>query len=341
MSDQPFVALEGVGKRWNGQLGVDDVSLQIPEGSFVALLGPSGCGKSTTLRLIAGLEAADKGRIFIGGKEVTTAPPAQRDLSMVFQSYALFPHLSVAENVIFGLRVRRVRRQERAELLARALEITGLTGYERRKPGELSGGQRQRVALARAIVAEKKLCLMDEPLSNLDAKLRNSVRKDIKRLQRDLGMTLVYVTHDQTEAMSMADTVVLMKDGYIQQTGTPDELYSRPANTFAAEFIGSPPMSLLHSSAVRGFPDAHLVGVRAEHIRVVDEGSGRLDCTVSESEFLGSETLLSLEHQGASGLAVTVPGLDLKPVGTRLSIDFDDSHVHLFDEGGQRIEATG
>lgn len=340
MPERPYVVLEGVGKRWDGQLGVEDVSLEIREGSFVALLGPSGCGKSTTLRLIAGLEVANQGRIFIEGKDVTTAPPAQRNLSMVFQSYALFPHLSVAENVIFGLRVRRVSRQERAKLLARALEITGLTGYEKRKPGELSGGQRQRVALARAIVAERKLCLMDEPLSNLDAKLRNSVRKDIKRLQRDLGMTLIYVTHDQTEAMSMADTVVLMKDGYIQQTGTPDELYSQPANTFAAEFIGSPPMSLIRASDIRGYPNAHLVGVRAEHMSVAAEGAGRLDCTVAEAEFLGSETLLSLEHEGATGLAVTLPGLDLIPVGTRLSIDFDDSHVHLFDEGGHRIEAN-
>jgi sn-glycerol 3-phosphate transport system ATP-binding protein len=251
MTTTPFVKLDGVGKRWNGQLGVEGISLDIPEGSFTALLGPSGCGKSTTLRLLAGLELPDEGKIVIDGKDVTTSAASDRNLSMVFQSYALFPHLSVAENVVFGLKVRRVPKKERLEKLHRALEITGLLGLEDRKPGELSGGQRQRVALARAIVAGQRLCLMDEPLSNLDAKLRNAVRKDIKKLQRDLGITVVYVTHDQTEAMSMADTVVLMKDGHIQQVGAPEDLYSRPNNTFVAEFVGAPPMALLKSTAQR------------------------------------------------------------------------------------------
>ncbi|MGB1830275.1 MAG: ABC transporter ATP-binding protein, partial [Paracoccaceae bacterium] len=209
-ADIPFVKIDKVAKRWNGQLGVKDISLSIPRGSFVALLGPSGCGKSTTLRLLSGLELADEGHITIDGKDVTYAAPSERNLSMVFQSYALFPHLNVAENVIFGLKVRKVNANERSEKLRKALEITGLLGYEDRKPGELSGGQRQRVALARAIVANQPLCLMDEPLSNLDAKLRAAVRKDIKKLQVDLGITVVYVTHDQTEAMSMADIVVLM-----------------------------------------------------------------------------------------------------------------------------------
>lgn len=187
MSAQAFVSLKGIGKRWNGQLGVEGVDLEIPEGSFVALLGPSGCGKSTTLRLLAGLEEPDEGSIIIDGRDVTHSAPSERNLSMVFQSYALFPHLSVAENVVFGMKVRKVPRAQRDEKLNRALKITGLLGYEQRKPGELSGGQRQRVALARSIVAGQPLCLMDEPLSNLDAKLRNSVRKDIKRLQRELG----------------------------------------------------------------------------------------------------------------------------------------------------------
>jgi sn-glycerol 3-phosphate transport system ATP-binding protein len=194
----PFVLVESVEKRWNGQLGVEKISLSIPRGSFVALLGPSGCGKSTTLRLLAGLEMPDSGRIVIDGRDVTASPAAERGLSMVFQSYALFPHLDVAENVLFGLKVRRVPRAEQRIKLAQALEMTGLTGLEKRKPGQISGGQRQRVALARAIVAGHPLCLMDEPLSNLDAKLRHSVRRDIKKLQRDLGMTVIYVTHDQT-----------------------------------------------------------------------------------------------------------------------------------------------
>ena len=338
MKAAPFVALKDVAKRWNGQLGVEHIDLEIEEGSFVALLGPSGCGKSTTLRLLAGLEAADEGRILIDGRDVTTAPASERNLSMVFQSYALFPHLSVAENVVFGLKVRRVPKAERAEKLARALSITGLEGYEARKPGELSGGQRQRVALARAIVAGKRLCLMDEPLSNLDAKLRNSVRKDIKRLQRDLGITVVYVTHDQTEAMSMADKVVLMKDGHIQQAGPPEDLYNRQINTFVAEFVGAPPMALIASAALDGFAPGKTLGLRAENAQIVQRGQGRLACTVSESEFLGAETLIGLSHPEATGLTVLRPGLALMPAGEEVSIAFDDRYLHVFDEAGQRME---
>ena len=297
MITSPFVKLDGVAKRWNGQLGVEGITLDIPEGSFTALLGPSGCGKSTTLRLLAGLELPDEGKILIDGKDVTTSAASDRNLSMVFQSYALFPHLSVAENVMFGLKVRRVPKKERLKKLHRALEITGLLGLEDRKPGELSGGQRQRVALARAIVAGQRLCLMDEPLSNLDAKLRNAVRKDIKKLQRDLGITVVYVTHDQTEAMSMADTVVLMKDGHIQQVGAPEDLYSKPNNTFVAEFVGAPPMALIQSSAaLDGFGEDQTIGIRAENIQIVPKGEGRMRCIVTESEFLGAETLIGLDH---------------------------------------------
>ncbi|RIK88092.1 MAG: ABC transporter ATP-binding protein [Hyphomicrobiales bacterium] len=339
MTAAPFVVLEDVAKRWNGQLGVENIRLEIEEGSFVALLGPSGCGKSTTLRLLAGLEAADEGRILIDGRDVTAAPASERNLSMVFQSYALFPHLNVAENVVFGLKVRRVPRAEREEKLARALAITGLQGYEARKPGELSGGQRQRVALARAIVAGKRLCLMDEPLSNLDAKLRNSVRKDIKRLQRNLGITVVYVTHDQTEAMSMADKVVLMRDGHIQQVGTPEELYNRPRNTFVAEFVGAPPMALIRSSALGGFAPGQMLGIRAEKVRIAPAGQGRLACTVSESEFLGAETLVGLDHPEATGLSVVRPGLALMPPGEEVSITFDDRDLHVFDADGRRLEA--
>ena len=337
MTKSPFVVLDGIAKRWNGQLGVEGISLDIPEGSFTALLGPSGCGKSTTLRLLAGLELPDEGQIFIDGKDVTTSAASDRNLSMVFQSYALFPHLSVAENVVFGLKVRRVPKKERQEKLHRALEITGLLGYENRKPGELSGGQRQRVALARAIVAGQRLCLMDEPLSNLDAKLRNSVRKDIKKLQRDLGITVVYVTHDQTEAMSMADTVVLMKDGHIQQVGTPENLYNSPNNTFVAEFVGAPPMALIGTDALSGFEQGKTIGVRAENIQIVPKGEGRLSCTVNESEFLGSETLIGLDHANAAGLCVLKPGLSMMPEGDQIDITFNDEHLHVFDAAGQRL----
>ncbi|RBW62583.1 ABC transporter ATP-binding protein [Phaeobacter gallaeciensis] len=337
MTTPPFVKLDGVAKRWNGQLGVEGITLDIPEGSFTALLGPSGCGKSTTLRLLAGLELPDEGKIEIDGKDVTTSAASDRNLSMVFQSYALFPHLSVAENVIFGLKVRRVPKKERLEKLHRALEITGLLGLESRKPGELSGGQRQRVALARAIVAGQRLCLMDEPLSNLDAKLRNAVRKDIKKLQRDLGITVVYVTHDQTEAMSMADTVVLMKDGHIQQVGSPEDLYSRPNNTFVAEFVGAPPMALLQSSVLDGFGTDKTIGIRAENIQIVPKGEGRMRCTVNESEFLGAETLIGLDHAGAAGLCVLKPGLSMMAEGNEIDISFHDENLHVFDAAGQRL----
>lgn len=332
----PFVYVENVAKRWNGQLGVEGVSLSIPRGAFVALLGPSGCGKSTTLRLLSGLELPDEGRIEIDSRDVTLAAPAERNLSMVFQSYALFPHLSVAENVVFGLKVRKTPRIERAEKLRRTLEITGLLGYEARKPSELSGGQRQRVALARAIVAGQPLCLMDEPLSNLDAKLRASVRKDIKKLQVDLGITVIYVTHDQTEAMSMADIVVLMKDGHIKQTGAPEDLYYRPASTFVAEFVGAPPMALIDGGALLGFEGAAKIGLRAENLRVVEVGEGRLTCQVTECEFLGSETFIGLSHPAASGLTVSMPGLKHIPSGETLEIAFADEDLHFFDTAGQR-----
>ena len=337
MMSKPFVVLENVGKQWNGQLGVEGISLEIEEGSFVALLGPSGCGKSTSLRLLAGLEIPDQGKIFIDGADVTTSAASDRNLSMVFQSYALFPHLSVAENVIFGLKVRRVPKAERQEKMERALKITGLEGLEKRKPGELSGGQRQRVALARAIIAGQRLCLMDEPLSNLDAKLRSSVRKDIKKLQRDLGITVVYVTHDQTEAMSMADKVVLMKDGHIQQIGSPNDLYNHPQNTFVAEFIGAPAMALIDSNIINGIENGNRIGLRAENITIVPLGEGRLSCRVSEAEFLGSETLIGLEHEGTTGLNVLQPGLSMLPSGQKIDITFDDQDLHIFNSAGESI----
>jgi sn-glycerol 3-phosphate transport system ATP-binding protein len=257
----------------------------------------------------------------------------------VFQSYALFPHLNVTENVVFGLKVRRVPKAQRLEQLRKALEITGLLGLENRKPGELSGGQRQRVALARAIVAGQPLCLMDEPLSNLDAKLRHSVRKDIKKLQRDLGITVVYVTHDQTEAMSMADLIVLMKDGRIQQIGTPEQLYNEPANTFVAEFVGAPPMALIQGRALEGFDSGQTIGVRAEHITICEPGRGRMQCVVSECEFLGAETFVGLTHRQANGLILKLPGINSIPVASTIGITFAADAMHFFDQNGLRQTA--
>jgi sn-glycerol 3-phosphate transport system ATP-binding protein len=344
-ADLPFVSIAGITKVWNGQLGVRDISLEIPRGAFVALLGPSGCGKSTTLRLIAGLETPDSGTIRIDGRDVTAAPASGRGLSMVFQSYALFPHLDVAENVLFGLKVRRVPKAEQRAKLRQALEMTGLTGLESRKPGVLSGGQRQRVALARAIVAGHPLCLMDEPLSNLDAKLRHSVRRDIKKLQRDLGMTVIYVTHDQTEAMSMADLVVLMKDGEIEQAGRPAELYERPASTFVAGFVGSPPMALLDAQLL---PDAAhtagvepVFGIRPEHLELAEPGAGRLRAVITHCEYMGSETFLSFEAAGTTGLTVRLPGEVRKSVGEAAELTFDPAHLHVFDKStGYRMDPS-
>src|SRR5205085_4712978 len=221
------IELQTVSRLWGEARALDDISFRVEPGTFCVLLGPSGCGKSTTLRLIAGLDAPSAGTIAIGGRDVTRLAPAARGIAMVFQSYALFPHLTVAENIVFGLRVRR--EADRAARLARVASLLGLEKLLERKPSQLSGGQQQRVALGRAIIAEAPVCLMDEPLSNLDAQLRGEMRREIRGLQRRLGITMVYVTHDQTEAMTMADRVVLLKDGRIEQVGTPEELYAHPA----------------------------------------------------------------------------------------------------------------
>src|SRR3989449_2396555 len=238
------IVLDKVSKRFGGVQAVDAVSFRAEKGRFVVLLGPSGCGKSTLLRLIAGLEEPSGGKIYIDGRDVTALDPTKRRISMVFQSYALFPHLTVEENIVFGLKVRRLPALERKKRLERVAELVGLTERLEHKPQQLSGGQRQRVALARAIVSENRICLMDEPLSNLDAQLRHDMRVEIRALQQRLGMTVGYVTHDQGEAMSMADHVVLLRTGHIEQEGTPAEVYSRPATTFAARFIRTPASNL-------------------------------------------------------------------------------------------------
>ncbi|SIS74159.1 ABC transporter ATP-binding protein [Phaeovulum vinaykumarii] len=325
----PFVTLEGVTRQWDGRGGVRDVSLAVPEGAFVSILGPSGCGKSTLLRLISGLEMPDAGRVRIGGRDVTGLPPADRGLSMVFQSYALFPHLSVRENILFGMRVRRVPRATRAHKLAEAVAMLGLEGLEGRKPAALSGGQRQRVALARAVVSGHPLCLMDEPLSNLDAKLRHSVRRDIKALQRRLGLTLVYVTHDQTEAMSLSTHVVLMRDGQVEQIATPRALYAAPVSTFAAEFIGDPPMAIVEGAAL-GRPGA-LVGLRPEHLALAPAGAAHLTGTLREVEYMGAETHLIVAHPAGRGLIVSVPGHAAWQPGQQIGLSLPEEHRVLFD----------
>ncbi|PWF22642.1 ABC transporter ATP-binding protein [Corticimicrobacter populi] len=345
----PAIRLRQVSKSWGEQVVIPGLDLDIPRGGLTALLGPSGCGKSTLLRLIAGLEHPDSGSVEIDGHDVTAAPPAQRGLSMVFQSYALFPHLSVAENIVFGLKVRSLARGEREHRLQEALRLTNLAGLEQRKPAQLSGGQRQRVALARSIVSGHSLCLMDEPLSNLDAKLRHSVRHEIRSLQQRLGMTVVYVTHDQTEALGMADTVVLLDQGRIAQQGAPAELYNQPRNTFCATFIGTPPMMLLDSSYVPAELLPHhdgsttggplRIGVRPEHLLLGDVAAGRIPVILRHREFQGAEAYAYLELPDASQIIARIAhGLPALP-GARLGLSWHTVHAHYFaPDSGRRLD---
>jgi sn-glycerol 3-phosphate transport system ATP-binding protein len=344
------IVLEGVSKRYGEVRAVDGVSFRAASGQFLVLLGPSGCGKSTVLRLIAGLEDVTKGRILIGGRDVTRLDPDKRRISMVFQSYALFPHLSVAENIVFGLKVRRMPKQERAERLARVAALVGLSEQIARKPSQLSGGQRQRVALARAIVAENKICLMDEPLSNLDAQLRHGMRVEIRALQQRLGMTVVYVTHDQVEAMSMADRVILLREGRVEQEGTPEELYARPATLFAARFIGTPAMNLValddapegavirgsHEPVLRSRGSGLTFGIRPEHIRLLDAKG--VAAEVTSAEYHGADTILTARI-GQESLLVRAPGkLRLVP-GAAVRLGWEPASVHLFDAAaGSRVD---
>ena len=346
------IAAERVSKVWATAEGavraVDDVSFAFDAGTLNVLLGPSGCGKSTTLRLIAGLEAADGGRILIGNRDVTTLPPAARSIAMVFQSYALFPHLSVAENILFGLRVRKVAPTERAERLDRVADLLGLKPLLARKPSQLSGGQQQRVALGRAIIAQAPVCLMDEPLSNLDAQLRAEMRLEIRGLQRKLGITMVYVTHDQVEAMSMADRVVLMRAGRIEQNGTPVDLYEDPADTFVARFIGMPPMNLLRLEAgqggaviagtdgppvLDGSRAAGVLGVRPEHIQLAFETGIRAG--VDGVEYLGGDSLVGC-RVGGQPVAVRVQGSVGLSRGDATWRRWAPGAQHYFDVDGLR-----
>jgi sn-glycerol 3-phosphate transport system ATP-binding protein len=342
------IELEKVSKSWGDVQAVDQVSFTAPAGELLVVLGPSGCGKSTVLRLIAGLETVSAGAIRIEGRDVTGLPPARRNLSMVFQSYALFPHLSVAENIVFGLKVRKLAAAERERRLARAVELLGLQGLLLRKPAELSGGQRQRVALGRAIVSEAPVCLMDEPLSNLDAKLRHEMRREIRTLQQRLGITMIYVTHDQVEAMTMADQIALLNAGRVEQFAPPEELYARPATVFAAGFIGTPPMNLLplkepeaagwaRSQLGDAFPEALLeemvLGVRPEKIGLADSG---LPAEVLSLEYLGADSLIACKV-GACEWIVRQSGRVRLAVGDRIRLSWPAAENHWFEaKSGKR-----
>jgi sn-glycerol 3-phosphate transport system ATP-binding protein len=331
------IAVDHLVKEFGDHAAVNDVSFSVERGALCVLLGPSGCGKSTTLRLIAGLEEPSSGRIEIEGRDVTHLPSKDRRIAMVFQSYALFPHLSVAQNIVFGLEVRRVPRAERDARMRKVAALTGLTPYLSRKPGELSGGQRQRVALARAIISEQPVCLMDEPLSNLDAKLRHEMRVEIRALQQRLGMTMIYVTHDQIEAMTMADRVILMNEGVIEQSGSPAELYERPATMFAARFIGAPPMNLIEMGSANGF----VTGVRAEDMRLVPASGNGADVEVASVEYLGADTIVGLTGKAGEAIAVRVPGRAEARIGERAGFAWDKTREHRFDRAsGRRIGAA-
>ena len=344
-----LIELRNVSKYWGDVRAVEKLNINIEEGEFVVLLGPSGCGKSTTLRLIAGLESVSSGGIFIDGKNVNNIDPSSRNISMVFQSYALFPHLNVEENIIFGLKVRKVKKVDRQVKLKNVAEKVGLSNLLKRKPAELSGGQRQRVALARAIISDNPVCLMDEPLSNLDAKLRHQMRSEIRLLQKDLNITLIYVTHDQTEAMSMADKIVLMNEGEIVQEGKPKELYEKPENTFTAKFLGNPPMNLINLEVesrrtyIPNFEEKHFIkqnsvkknilGVRPEDIKISKEG---IKCTINDFDYQGSDVVLSLQL-GNQEIFARIDSKKVDGLDNQVCITWDNKNLHFFDfESGVR-----
>ncbi|MGO3056422.1 ABC transporter ATP-binding protein [Halomonas sp. AOP43-A1-21] len=346
---QSRIRLERVTKRWGATAAVDEISFEVTPGQFVILLGPSGCGKSTTLRMIAGLEEASDGQIHIGERDVTRLPPGDRGLSMVFQSYALFPHLNVADNIVFGLRSRKVPKAEQRDRLAKVAELVDLTDYLNRKPAQLSGGQRQRVALARSIISEHPICLMDEPLSNLDARLRSDMRREIKALQSRLNMTVIYVTHDQVEAMSMGDRVILMQHGRIVQDGSPDELYNQPASAFAASFIGSPAMNLLplvqgdQGAVIDGEPTTTVapleaaggqLGIRPEDIELRPASEPGVPATVLSEEYLGADTIAHVTV-GTHTLRVRLSGKHAL-TGQACRLHWLAESTHLFGSDGLR-----
>ena len=366
------VSLKNVKKIYDNKVtAVHDFNLEIADKEFIVLVGPSGCGKSTTLRMIAGLEEISDGDLIIGDKRMNDVEPKDRDIAMVFQSYALYPHMTVYENMAFALKLRKFPKDEIDRRVREAAEILDITQYLDRKPKALSGGQRQRVAIGRAIVREPKVFLMDEPLSNLDAKLRNKMRAEIIKLRQRIDTTFVYVTHDQTEAMTLGDRIVIMKDGFIQQIGTPQEVFNSPANLFVAGFIGSPQMNFFdgklvkegsgYSIAVHGAKmqlDADVqkkladkgldsmdvtIGIRPEHVHFAPEGGEHtISAQVDVSEMMGSEIYLHVSSNGKD-IVLRVPTTELPaehrggiPYGTQIRFTFPSELIHLFDPSTEK-----
>ncbi|WP_029032845.1 ABC transporter ATP-binding protein [Salinarimonas rosea] len=337
------VSLRTIRKTYGSVTAVEEVSLDIARGELIVLLGPSGCGKSTTLRMVAGLETITSGTLLIGGRDVTSLEPKDRDIAMVFQNYALYPHKTIRANMTFGLKMRGVEPALAAERVEAAAEMLGITHLLDRKPRQLSGGQMQRVALGRALVRDPAVFLLDEPLSNLDAKLRVRMREEIALLQKRIGKAMIYVTHDQTEAMTLADRIVIMRDGRVQQIGAPLEVYDRPQNVFVAGFIGSPEMNLFQAEIAGGLvrldggatlpaPDGArdgrvVAGVRPEALELVDRG---VPLSVRAVEQLGSQTLL-VGGVGEMGMRVMLGRRDDIRAGATVHVSADPAAIHLFD----------
>jgi multiple sugar transport system ATP-binding protein len=339
------IRFENVSKSFGEVKVVDDLSLEIGDGEFVVLLGPSGCGKTTTLRMLAGLESVTSGNIFIGDERINDVPTQQRDLAMVFQSYALYPHMTIAENIAYPLRVRKLAKNERQNRVARVANLLEIDPLLARKPRELSGGERQRVALARAIVREPRAYLMDEPLSNLDARLRVQMRGELKRLQHELGTTTIYVTHDQAEAMTLASRVAVMKKGRVQQFDTPLNIYNQPANRFVAEFVGSPSMNFIDGKIERGVFVSNAIkfavdeadgdvsiGLRPEHVHVLTEPENNaIPARVYVTELMGNETFVFVSV-GAQRLIARAPADFRAEVESTVWVQLDTKKARFFSK---------
>jgi multiple sugar transport system ATP-binding protein len=342
-----FLELRNVEKFFGSLRAIKGVDLTIEKGEFIVFVGPSGCGKSTLLRLIAGLEPIDGGSLYLDGREITDLPSSKRDLAMVFQSYALYPHMSVADNMSFALRLAKADPKVIEDKVQRAAQILNLAPYLKRTPRELSGGQRQRVAIGRAIVRSPKVFLFDEPLSNLDAALRGQTRVEIAKLHRGLGATTIYVTHDQVEAMTLADRVVVLRDGLIEQVGTPLELYDKPANQFVAQFIGTPQMNVVAiadlpqlQATVKDVPSGGFVGLRPESLSLKPPGAGQVQGTVELVEALGAETLIYVNAGTKTPLVARQNTRPSVRMGDRVGVEIDVATAHVFDAQG-RIAQVG
>jgi multiple sugar transport system ATP-binding protein len=331
------ISLRNVRKAFGDAIIIPNANLDIGHGEFVVFVGPSGCGKSTLLRLIAGLEDLTSGQILIDGEDVTDVPPSKRGLSMVFQSYALYPHMSVRNNIAFGLKMAGLPKEEIDAKVSKAAATLNLTEYLDRKPRQLSGGQRQRVAIGRAIVRQPKCFLFDEPLSNLDAALRVNMRVEIMQLHKDLGATMIYVTHDQVEAMTMADRIVVLNRGVIEQVGSPLELYNNPDTLFVAGFIGSPKMNILTGKAAADH-GAPTIGIRPEHIDIVAEG-GAWPGRILLTEHLGADTFLHVGIDSGDKLVVRAPGDFAGKPGDAVALKPQAARIHRFDAAGKAIRS--